>query len=162
MGYDGSDESLRALRRALEYAGTFSSRLVVVSVTKSSPALGPEAGDATAASLVAPGAAVPVALAPGAVPPADELDVENSAPASDLAERQRERVRSLVRDAASQVEILSEVGDTAERVLDAAGRRGAGLIVVGSRDRGFFERLFSKPVDEAVAERASADVLVVH
>ncbi len=43
-----------------------------------------------------------------------------------------------------------------------ADQRDADLIVVGSRERGFLERLLGRSVDEAVARRAERDVLLVH
>jgi nucleotide-binding universal stress UspA family protein len=54
------------------------------------------------------------------------------------------------------------VGDPVERLLEVAHQRDADLIVVGSRERGFLERLLGHGVDEAVARRADRDVLLVH
>jgi nucleotide-binding universal stress UspA family protein len=59
-------------------------------------------------------------------------------------------------------EYVVELGDPAERLLEVADQRNADLIVVGSRERGFLERLLARPVDEAVARRSERDVLLVH
>jgi nucleotide-binding universal stress UspA family protein len=61
-----------------------------------------------------------------------------------------------------EAEYVVEVGDPVERLLDVADQRDADLIVVGSRERGFLERLLGHGVDEAVARRADRDVLLVH
>jgi nucleotide-binding universal stress UspA family protein len=59
-------------------------------------------------------------------------------------------------------EYVVELGDPAERLLETADQRDADLIVVGSREHGFLERLLGRPVDEAVARRSERDVLLVH
>jgi nucleotide-binding universal stress UspA family protein len=46
-------------------------------------------------------------------------------------------------------------------LIDVADERDADLIVVGSREHGFLERLLARPVEEAVAQRAERDVLLV-
>ena len=61
-----------------------------------------------------------------------------------------------------ETEYVVELGDPAERLLDVADQRDADLIVVGSRERGFLERLLGRSVDEAVARRSERDVLLVH
>jgi nucleotide-binding universal stress UspA family protein len=62
----------------------------------------------------------------------------------------------------AETEYVVELGDPAERLLEVADRRDADLIVVGSREHGFLERLLGRPVDEAVARRSERDVLLVH
>jgi nucleotide-binding universal stress UspA family protein len=42
------------------------------------------------------------------------------------------------------------------------GEREADLIVVGSREHSFLDRLLGRHVDEAVAAHAGCDVLLVH
>src|SRR5439155_1450472 len=106
--------------------------------------------------------AVPSAVPAGDSPPESELGVERSPSTDALAERQLEHARLALADRSVDVEFVSELGDVAERVLDVAQSRQSDLIVVGSREHGFFERLFSTPVDEAVARRAETDVLLVH
>jgi nucleotide-binding universal stress UspA family protein len=62
----------------------------------------------------------------------------------------------------AETEYVVELGDPAERLLEVADRCDADLIVVGSREHGFLERLLGRPVDEAVARRSERDVLLVH
>jgi nucleotide-binding universal stress UspA family protein len=159
IGYDGSDAAERALRRAAEIAGAFSARLVVVSVSTSPyapapvPALEPtgELGLPTVPGPVAPGGTVPVP-APAPAPPEPE----------ELARQQLERARMSLASRKVETEYVVELGDPAERLLDVADQRDADLIVVGSREHGFLERLLGRSVDEAVARRSERDVLLVH
>jgi nucleotide-binding universal stress UspA family protein len=96
---------------------------------------------------------VPVPEAqPGPSPPEPE----------DLARRQLEQARLSLASRGVDAEYVVEMGDPVERLLDVADRRDADLIVVGSRARGFLERLLGHTVDEAVARRADRDVLLVH
>jgi len=145
IGYDGSDAAERALARAADIAQVFSARLVVVSVSDSAtvPAtsgFGP----------VAPGGTVPLPKPLSAQEP------------EELARRQLERARMSLASRKVETDYLVELGDPAERLLEVADQWDADLIVVGSRERGFLERLLGHSVDEAVARRAERDVLLVH
>ena len=80
----------------------------------------------------------------------------------ELARRQLEQARMSLASRGVEADYVVEVGDPVERLLDVADRRDADLIVVGSRERGFLERLLGHPVDQAVARRADRDVLLVH
>jgi nucleotide-binding universal stress UspA family protein len=157
VGYDGSDESERALRRATEIAEAFSSRLIVASVSGlayapvSTLEPGAEPVPPAFAGPVAPGGTVPL---PEPVPAAPEPE--------ELARRQLDRARMSLARRKVETEYVVELGDPAERLLEVADRRDADLIVVGSREHGFLERLLGRPVDEAVARRSDRDVLLVH
>jgi nucleotide-binding universal stress UspA family protein len=160
-GYDGSEEAERALGRAAEIAQAFSASLLVVSVTglRQVPAQVPAFG--TAAELVPPTAAGPVAT--GVTVPLPDYQPEQGSPEPDeLARRQLERARMSLAGKHVEGEYLVEQGDPVERLLEVAEQRDADLIVVGSRERGFLERLLGHSVDEAVARRADRDVLLVH
>jgi nucleotide-binding universal stress UspA family protein len=161
VGYDGSEESERAVRRGADIAEAFSSHLVVVSVTKPTPVT-PALAELAPSPVVMPGAAGPVAVATVDRPTPTEVELEQVPSADELAERQLERARTTLSGRSIDAEFVSELGDTAERLLDVAEHRSSDLIVVGCRDHGFFERLFSRPVDETVARRADSDVLLVH
>jgi nucleotide-binding universal stress UspA family protein len=52
-------------------------------------------------------------------------------------------------------------GDPVEAILNAAEDQNADLIVVGSNDRGFLQRLFGTSVSEKVTKEATRPVLVV-
>jgi nucleotide-binding universal stress UspA family protein len=160
-GYDGSDAAERALGRAAEIAQAFSARLLVVSVTGLGqvPVRVPAFG--TAAELIPPTAAGPVAT--GATVPLPDYQPEQAPPEPDeLARRQLERARMSLAGKRVEAEYLVELGDPVERLLEVTEQRDADLIVVGSRERGFLERLLGHSVDEAVARRADRDVLLVH
>jgi nucleotide-binding universal stress UspA family protein len=159
VGYDGSEAAERALRRAAEIAEAFSSRLVVVSVGDSAsvpataPAFeaAPELVPPAVAGPVAAGGTVPLAEPPRTLPEPEEL-----------ARRQLERARMTLAGRKVEAEYVVELGDPAERLLDVAEQLAADLVVVGSREHGFLERLLGRSVDEAVARRSERDVLLVH
>jgi nucleotide-binding universal stress UspA family protein len=156
VGYDGSDASERALRRAVEIAEAFSAGLVVVSV--SGLAYGPAGVYAfePTAEVVSPAVGGPV-VAGGTVPPPE---AEPKPEPEELARRQLERARRSLASRKLESEYVVELGDPAERLLEVADQRDADLIVVGGREHGFLERLLGHAVDEAVARRANRDVLL--
>jgi nucleotide-binding universal stress UspA family protein len=159
VGYEGSDASERALRRAAEIVEAFSARLVVVSVEGSAHARAPVTAFEPAADLVPPAVAGPVA--PGGTMPLPEPAPAPPEP-EELARRQLERARMSLASRKIEAEYVVELGDPAERLLEVADKRGADLVVVGSREHGFLERLLGRSVDEAVARRSERDVLLVH
>lgn len=53
-------------------------------------------------------------------------------------------------------------GETVDAILAAAEDLDADMIVVGSRDKGFLDRLFSGSVSEQLVRKAPRPVLVVH
>jgi nucleotide-binding universal stress UspA family protein len=158
VGYDGSDGAERALRRAAEAAEAFSARLVVVSVSRPAYVPAPVTAFEPSAELVPPAVAGPVAT-PGAVPPPEPASPREP---EELARQELERARMSVASRNVEAEYVVELGDPAERLLEVADERDADLIVVGSREHGFVERLLGRPVDEAVARRSERDVLLVH
>ena len=159
VGYDGTEAAERALRRAAEVAEAFSARLIVVSVSASAYVPAPVSAFEPAAEPVPPTVAGPVPPA-GTVP----LPQPPTAPPEpeEFARRQLERAQTSLASRRVEAEYVVELGDPAERLLEVADRREADLIVVGSREHGFLERLLGRSVDEAVARRAERDVLLVH
>ena len=158
IGYDGSDAAERALARAADIAQVFSARLVVVSVSGLATVAAPVSGFGPTAELVPPAVVGPVAPG-GTVPLPKPLSAQEP---EELARRQLERARMSLESRKVETEYLVELGDPAERLLEVADQWDADLIVVGSRERGFLERLLGRSVDEAVARRAERDVLLVH
>src|SRR6266508_510842 len=161
VGYDGSDAAERALGRAADVAQALSARLIVVSVTGSAHVPAPEPALEPETMLVPPAAA-------GPVPMGDKMPVPRIRAASqppdpdDLARSQLERARTSLASRDVAAEYVVEVGDPAERLLEVADARDADLIAVGSRERGFLDRLLGHGVDETVARRSTRDVLLVH
>ena len=158
VGYDGSDAAERALGRAAEIAQVFSARLVVVSVSGLATVPASVSAFEPTAEPIPPVVAGPVAPA-GTVPLPEPVSPQEP---KELARRQLERARMSLASRKVEGEYLVELGDPAERLLDVADQRDADLIVVGSRERGFLERLLGGSVDEAVVRRSERDVLLVH
>jgi nucleotide-binding universal stress UspA family protein len=158
IGYDGSDAAERALGRAADFAQAFSARLVVVSVSDLATVPATSGFEPTA-ELVPPAVAGPVA--PGGTVPLPEPVPAPPEP-EELARRQLERARMSLASREVETEYVVELGDPAERLLEVADQRDAALIVIGSREHGFLDRLLSRSVDEAVARRSERDVLLVH
>jgi nucleotide-binding universal stress UspA family protein len=152
VGYEQTDAAERALGRAAEMAAAFGARLVVACVAAPMPTpLGEPLPEPAGPLLAAPAVVPPPAAEPGGVPGPD-----------DLAKANVERARAYLAERNVDAEYVADVGDPAERLLDIAERYQADLIVVGTREHGFLERLLARPVDEAVARRARRDVLLVH
>ena len=148
VGYDGTAPAEHALRRAAEYARAFAAKVVVVSAAAPEPVA--EVSGPGAFGLL-PYYAYPVANA-GQVVERDEQ----------LWEQHRERVQALFADADLQVEFAGVAGEPAQELVDAAEQRQAELIVVGTREPGFLDRLLGGSVSQDVARRARCDVLIVH
>src|SRR5213592_2369102 len=147
VGYDGSDAAERALQRAGEIAEAFSARLIVVSVSGSPYVPAPVSTLKPGAELVPPAIAGPVP--PGGTVPLS-APVQAPPEPEELGRRQLER------------EYVVELGDPAGCLVEVAEQRDADLIVVGSREHGFLDRLLGRSVDESVARRSERDVLLVH
>jgi nucleotide-binding universal stress UspA family protein len=160
VGYDGSEAAERALARAADIAEAFSAHLTLVSVTASAHLPVSVSAFEPATVLVPPAAA---SVARGGTLPVPESQPEPpGTEPQELARRQLEQARMSLASRGVEADYVVEVGDPVERLLDVADRRDADLIVVGSRERGFLERLLGHPVDQAVARRADRDVLLVH
>ena len=158
VGYDGSDAAERALVRAADIARAFSARLVVVTVSQLATVPAPVSAFEPTAGPVPP--AVPGPVSPGGTVPLPEPVALRDA--EELARRQLERARGSLASRNVEAEYVVELGDPAERLLEVAEQQDADLIVVGSREHGFLERMLVRPVDEALARRAERDVLLVH
>lgn len=143
VGYDGTRPAEHALTRAVELAQAFGSTIVV-------------------ADVVTPQPVEPVAGAFGLSPYAFRtaaLDVPGD---EELWRQHRERVDSFLAGSGVTHEFAGVVGEPALEIVDVAESRSADLIVVGTREAGFVERLVGGSVSQGVARRAHCDVLVVH
>jgi nucleotide-binding universal stress UspA family protein len=54
------------------------------------------------------------------------------------------------------------LGEPADHIVDLAEKRGADLIVVGTREPGLIERMLGLSVSGSVQRKAHCDVLIVH
>jgi nucleotide-binding universal stress UspA family protein len=159
VGYDGSQEAERALERAAELGQALGARLIVVSIERV-PWLGETVPEVEPAEM--PVAAVPPGpVATGAPTPLPLPQGPRPEP-KELARHQLERARMTLTRKRVEAEYVAELGDAAERLLALAQERDVDLIVVGSREHGFLDRLLGRHVDEAVAAQAGCDVLLVH
>ena len=132
VGYDGTEASERALTRAGDIAKAFGSGVVVTSV--SSVMTGASHGG-------------------GSVDPTDS-PAEHDALLT--------VARGKLADKGVEADTVLGVGDPAEAIVQLAEDRNADLIVVGTREPGFFERVLGHSVSAAVQRHARCDVLIVH
>ena len=141
VGFDATEVAERALARAATLAEAFGARLVVTTV-----AMPPVPG---------PGIEAALPTAPGhfADRGADEFE---------LAERHLERARELLAGRAPEADFVVEAGVPADRIVAVAEERQADLIVVGTREPGFLERLLGGSVSADVSRSSHRDVLIVH
>jgi nucleotide-binding universal stress UspA family protein len=131
-GYDGTEASERALTRTADIAAAFGSTVILTSV---SPIM---TGTAHGGGTVDP------------TNPPEEHETLLAKGKQTLAAR------------GVEAESVLGVGDAADAIVQLAEERGADLIVVGTREPGFFERLLGHSVSEAVQRHAHCDVLIVH
>lgn len=134
VAIDETEASHRALERAADFAQAPGVQLLVTSVA---PVL---TGMAAARGI-------------GPWDPADSLDEHRA----ELAE-----ARQYLLDRNVTANFILGAGQPADGILDLAAEHEADLIVVGTREPGFLERLVSGSVSRAVARRAHTDVLIVH
>jgi nucleotide-binding universal stress UspA family protein len=143
VGYDGTFPAEQALARAAALARTFGSTVVVADVAAPP---GPQA---------MPGA---FGLAPYyRYGPEQDLRADEA-----LWNEHRGRVDAFFADSGVVHEFAGVVGQAADEIVDVAETRHADLIVVGTREAGFLERLLEGSVSQGVARRAHCDVLIVH
>jgi nucleotide-binding universal stress UspA family protein len=142
-GYDGTRAAEHALSRVAELARAFDSKVIVVSVAAPKP-------------LMAPGAF--------GLTPYPYLQEDESSRRIDetLLRQHRERVQAFFTGLDVPVEFAGVVGEPAEQIVALADEHDADLIVVGTREPGFVERLLAGSVSQRVARRAHRDVLIVH
>jgi nucleotide-binding universal stress UspA family protein len=86
----------------------------------------------------------------------------DAAEATESARRKLDEARHRLEGRDVAMEFVPIVGPPAESIVHLADERGADLIVVGTRKKGFVERLVEGSVNQEVLKRASCDVLVVH
>jgi nucleotide-binding universal stress UspA family protein len=132
LGYDGTEASARALERAADIGAAFGSSVIVTSVST-------RLGGAVHGG--------------GSGDPADPLEAHES---------MLDSATKKLADRGVQAESVLGMGDAADAIIELAEQRGADLIVVGTREPGFFERLLGHSVSASVQRHAHCDVLIVH
>ena len=132
LGYDGTDASARALERAGDIAAAFGSSVIVASVS------------GTMGGAVHAG---------GSADPTDPPEAHESL---------LDDATKTLSDRGIQAESVLAMGHPGEAIVELADERNADLIVVGTREPGFFERLLGHSVSGSVQRRAHCDVLIVH
>lgn len=145
VGYDGSDHAEEALLRARDLAAAFGAGVHVVSAAAPQPL----PGDAA------------FGLAPVYDYGEPDSDAERAADER-IWERHREHVETVMRPSGVTAELTGVVGDPAAAIVELAAKLEADLIVVGTREPGFVERLLGGSVSRDVARKAGCDVLIVH
>ena len=133
VGYDDTEPSKRALERAADFAEKFGSELIVTSVA---PVMVPSGTHGA-----------------GGVDPTDT-------PTQHQAEL--EHAQSYLTGRNISAVLQPAIGDPADSIVAAAEQAGADLIVVGTREPNFLERLLGTSVSQAVSRHAHCDVLIVH
>ncbi len=133
VGYDRTHASAKALARAADIAEAENAKLVV---TSTAPLL---VGGAAAHGL-------------GPFDPADS-------PAEHREDL--DHARELLANRKLNVEYDLELGDPADTIVALADRHKADLVVVGTHERGFLDRLLHGSVSDDVSHHAHCDVLIV-
>jgi nucleotide-binding universal stress UspA family protein len=143
VGYDGTRSAERALDRAAQIAGAFGGTVVVISV------VAPEPVDTSGAFGLMPYST----YEPGRIDPrADEA----------VWQQHRDEVESYLGKAGVEHKFIGVVGEPVGEIVDAAAALHADLIVVGTKEPGFLERLLGGSISQGVARHAGCDVLIVH
>jgi nucleotide-binding universal stress UspA family protein len=132
LGYDGADASTRALERTAELATAFGSSVIITSVA------------GTMGGAVHAG---------GAGDPTDPPEAHEALLADAVAKLAERGV---------QAQSVLASGSPGEAIVELASEKGADLIIVGTREPGFFERLLGHSVSGSVQRHAHCDVLIVH
>lgn len=132
VGYDGTESAKRALERAAQLSKAFSARVIVTSV---------------APLLVGTGYGI------SAFDPVDP-------PEEHLA--QLSEAEELLAEVGVAADVRLTAGVTPEAIVHVAEEAYADMIVVGTRELGFVERVLRGSVSDGVEHRAHCDVLIVH
>jgi nucleotide-binding universal stress UspA family protein len=93
---------------------------------------------------------------------AGPLESQSADDAAREARRKLEQARRALAERNLAADFVPSVGPPAQAILRLAEERKADLIVVGTRKKGFFERLVEGSVNHDVLRRAKCDVLVVY
>jgi nucleotide-binding universal stress UspA family protein len=143
VGYDGTSSAERALRRAIQLARMFASRVIVADVAAPQPL------------QTTPGAF-------GYLPYYAGIPEQSTRMDETLWQQHRSSIDSLFAHTAVRHEFAGLVGEPVTEIVEVADQHKADLIVVGTREANFLERLLEGSVSQGVARHAHCDVLIVH
>jgi nucleotide-binding universal stress UspA family protein len=132
VAYDDTDSARRALDRAAALAKAFDSEVIVTSV------------------------APLMASSPRSTGPIDPTD----SPA--MHEEELQHARAMLQEQGVEAQLVPATGDPAGAIAMLADERGADLVVVGTREAHFAERVLHQSVSASVARRVHRDLLIVH
>jgi nucleotide-binding universal stress UspA family protein len=152
IAVDDTAESVEAAALARRLFGA-DAEYLAINVFEHAPT--PSLPGSTPTAPMAWGAVWP--YTPGRVEPAADSDVPEL---SELDVAEREARGTVERAGLEEAKLIGDVGDPARAILEAAHEYGVDVIVVGSHDRSWLSRLFSKSVSATVAKRADVPVLL--
>jgi nucleotide-binding universal stress UspA family protein len=93
---------------------------------------------------------------------AGPVEGEDADEATRYARERLDQARDSLASRGVAAEFVPSVGRPADAIVRLAKERGSDLIVVGTRKKGFIERLVEGSVNQEVIRRAPCDVLVVY
>ncbi len=140
IAVDGSDESRDAMTKAFELFG--------------------EAADYTLVSVGAPTLPLTLGYPSGGFTSPGELEIAAKA-AEEAARAAVDEAEHLLHAAHVETVVASEPGSTGSSIVRIADEIDANVVVIGSRDRGVFARLFDPSVGKYLIDHANCPVLVV-
>jgi len=160
IAVDDTEGSVVAARTAYNLFGD-RAEYTVINVAERAPVYWGD--DALGSGLVYPLAVPPVgtglaATMPLAVRPANVSRSEDLPTPVDVAAQQAEHV--VAEAGLHDAKPLGDTGDAADAIIAAAHDYDADVIVVGTHEHGWFDRLFSHSVGEKVVRKADVPVLV--
>jgi nucleotide-binding universal stress UspA family protein len=158
IALDDNDDSIQAAALARRLFGD-DAEYLAINVFEHSP------------SPVRPGSSWPTTpiggspMAWGAVSPypMDQVEPAVNPDVPEITERDvaaRDALAAAERAGLGAAEVIGEVGDPARAILDAAHEHAVDVVVVGSHQRSWLSRLFSRSVSAEVVKRADLPVLV--
>ncbi len=159
IAVDESEQALNAARVAYKLFGD-GATYTVVNVADESPMIW--GGD-----YLMWGVGYPMLMAPsGIVGVAPRPTSEPASAVSEVESAPIDAAMQVALDVATEAElpnpqVVGEVGDPARAILEAARQHAVDVIVVGSHDRGWIDRLFAPSVADSVVKEAEIPVLIV-
>lgn len=136
---DGSEQALHAAHAAVDIARRFDARLVLLTVFDDTAACTPYLG-------------------------AWQMGVDPEALTRYAAEVQQEAEQSagkVIQESGLSYQLMREMGHPVDAILDAARRKQADLIVLGSRGMGAWKSVILGSVSDGVAHHAECPVLII-